>query len=98
MDTSIAAHWHKEFNCGWIGAGPKSATTNKEVRDTSVDIRNDQQNIRACRGNLGCVPERTKIGSSNTSLRFEMPQCGCFRLSLIDVFVQLYVLLLEDAL
>ena len=55
MDTSIAADWHKEFNCGWIGAGPKSATTNKEVRDTSVEIRNDQKDIRASRENLGCV-------------------------------------------
>ena len=49
MDTSIAADWHKEFDCGWIRAGPKSPTTNNEVRDTSVEIRNDQKDIRACR-------------------------------------------------
>jgi hypothetical protein len=55
MDTSIAADWHKEFNCGWIGAGPKSPTTNKEVRDTSVEIRNGQKDIRTCREKLGCV-------------------------------------------
>ena len=47
MDMSTAADYHKDFFHGWVGAGQGLPMSLSVVRDSSVEFRNYQEDVKA---------------------------------------------------
>lgn len=63
MNMSTAADYHKEFFHGWVGAGQGLPMSLSAVRDSSVEFRNYQEDVKAS-GNAS----RDKLRWANSRL------------------------------